>query len=74
VTVGVGGGNEIIAVNGILMVDVDVVDVVEGVVFGVVGVVGFGEEDVSDVVLDSRYQVNTSLQPGCRSLTGSGCS
>ena len=66
-TVGVGGGNEIIAVNGILMVDVDVVDVV-------FGVVGFGEEDVSDVVLDSRYQVNTSLQLGCRSLTGSGCS
>ena len=65
-TAGAGVGNEIIAVSGILMVDVDVVDVMEGV--------AFGEEDVSDVVLDSRYQVNTSLQPGCRSLTGSGCS
>jgi len=39
------GDNGIITVGGILIVDVDVIDVTEGVV---------GEEDGSDVVVDSR--------------------
>lgn len=51
-------GDGFITDMGILMVEVNVVEVAEAVVFGVLGV---GEVNWSDVV-DSSYKVNTSLR------------
>jgi len=64
------------AVSEMLMMNVDVVDVVDGVVFGVVGFDGVVVPDTAD---DARYQrqhITTSdeNQPVCRSLTSGGCS
>ena len=59
--VGVGvepAGDGFITLVGILMVDIDVVDVTEEVIFDVVGL----EEVNSDEVVDSGYSVNTSLR------------